>query len=254
MAYYFPVLPQHVITPIAAAVPLPPSPYGSPYSSPHGSPAAVLVPLPPSPVTPFTVPHTRSPLMNPLPLPPAHVPVPAEPPVALATDFLCHPLLALDPYNPKILWDIRRPPESIYTNKSPPRSLHRTGSLDEHAMSPPWTFIRLKCSLLPWIIEFANPHGIKVRDVLNVLYDFLRQPVSRSEWRDEPEEFRSRLLDAWRRRCVLEGEINGRRFRLEEENAGIRRVDWLLWDFEFLGLEYIGQVEAETWVVHFRSR
>ncbi|GJJ15212.1 hypothetical protein Clacol_009488 [Clathrus columnatus] len=248
MAYYVPFqLP--IVTPLAAAIPLPPSPFGSPYASPYGSPYgspnAVIVPLPPSPNSPAL--HI-SPLLNPLPLPPVpHIPVDPAP-VALTTDFLCHPLLAFDPYDPKLLWDVRRPPESIRTNKSVPRSLEQVGCLREHAMSPPWTFIRIKCDLLPWLIEYTNPAGIKVGDILNALYEFLREPVGHSEWGEESDEFRSRLLEAWKRRCALDGQINGRRFRLQEEQTGVRRVDWLLWDFEWLGLEYIGQKEAETWV------
>lgn len=253
-AYYLPLVQQQFITPMGATVPLPHPPFNSPYNSPRVSPAAVLVPLLTAPAGPLAVSRPRTTLSNPLPSPPAHVSVLLEAPIALATSFLCHSLLALDPYDPKILWDARRPPETIRTNDSPSHSLHQTGSLDEHATTPAWTFIRLRCNLLPWSVEFENPKGITVGDVLNVLYDFLRQPTSSSEWRDKPDEFRLRLIDAWRRRCLMEEKMNGRKFRLKEEKAGIRRVDWLLWDYEFLGLEYIGQVEPETWVVHFRSR
>lgn len=254
MAYYVPVLPQQIITPgIAAAVPLPPSPFGSPYTTPYGSPYAspnaVLVPLPSSPMIPVIASLPGTPASNPLPLPPA-----PNPPMTLATDFLCHPLLAFDPYNPKLIWDVRSPPEMARTNKPQPRLLQNLGHLNEHAMSPPWTFIRIRCSLLPWIIEYDNLAGIKVGDIFDVLYDFLRERVSRSDWKDESPEFQDKLIDTWRRRCAREGEIRGRRYRLEEENAGIRRVDWLLWDHEFLGLEYVGQSEPETWVVHFRSK
>ncbi|KAF8587789.1 hypothetical protein K439DRAFT_1630406 [Ramaria rubella] len=237
----------------AATIPLPPSPYGSPYSSPYGSPYGVhLVPLPPSPVSPFNIPLPRTPTHNPLPLPPVISGPVTTSSLAAGTAFTAHPLLEFDPEDPGIAWDARLPPDSIRLSKPPFRVL-TPHHLNQPAVSPPWTFVRLRCALLPWLVECANPTGVTVGDVLDGVYDALRERVDRDEWRESSSEFQGRLLDSWERRCIMAGEDGGRAARIKEEKRGIRRVDWLLWDIEWLGIER-SKDELETWVMHFRSR
>ncbi|KAF8518256.1 hypothetical protein BU17DRAFT_48831 [Hysterangium stoloniferum] len=160
-------------------------------------------------------------------------------------------MLQFDAEDPVILWDVRLPPETIRTSKAPSRNITRL--LDQPAVSPPWTFMRLRSSLLPWIVECTNPAGVTLADVLDGIYDCLRQKIQRDDWRESSEEFQSRLLDAWRRRCQMAGEMDGRAIRIREEKRGVCRVDWLLWDYEWLGITR-SKSELETWDIHFRSR
>lgn len=120
-------------------------------------------------------------------------------------------------------------------------------------MSPPWTFVRLRSAFLPWIVECSNPAGVTVGDILDAVNDCLRERITKDEWREASREFQGRLLETWERRCILTGTDEGRIARLREERKGIRRVDWLLWDVEWLGIER-SQSELETWDIHFRSR
>lgn len=113
--------------------------------------------------------------------------------------------------------------------------------------------MRLRSTLLPWIVECSNPAGVTVGNVLDAVYDCLREKVERSDWLDVSNEFQSRLLEAWERRCIMIGTDQGRNARVREEQKGIRRVEWLLWDVEWLGIER-SKSELETWDMHFRSR
>lgn len=239
----------------AAAIPLPPSPYGSPYTSPfaspygtpHGSPyGPAYVALPPSPYrVPVALPHT--PIHNPLPLPPSPSPL-----IATASSFNAHHLLALNAEDPAIAWDVRLPPDTIRIS-NPPFPPVTSYYRDQHAVSPPWTFVRLRSTLLQWIVECTNPEGVTVGNVLDAIYDCLRAKVTKDEWLDASKEFQGRLLDSWERRCIMTGTDEGRAARVREERKGIRRVDWLLWDFEWLGITR-SETELETWDIHFRSR
>jgi Family of unknown function (DUF6699) len=158
----------------------------------------------------------------------------------------------LDPEDPAIAWDIRIPPNTIRKSEPPfhPLTAHLR---NQPAVSPPWTFVRLRSALLPWIVECSNPAGVTIGDVLDAVYDCLRKRVDRDEWIDASKEFQGRLLEAWERRCIMAGNDEGRSARAREEQKGIRRVDWLLWDVEWLGIER-SKDELETWDMHFRSR
>lgn len=245
----------------AAAIPLPPSPYGSPRGSPSGSPYGIhLVPLPPSPNSHYAalpIAHAAPPYITPLPAPPSAIPTLAS--LALGTHFSPHPLLEFDPENPKLAWDVRLPPETIRASNNPIRGhqWHKLTSrtLQQQALSPPWTFMRLKCELLPWVVEVSNPSGVTVQDVLEAVYECLREPIEREDWREASVDWRGRLKEVWKRRCMMAGEMldGGRVARMEEEKMGVRRVDWLLWDFEWLGIRK-SSTELETWEMGFRSR
>jgi hypothetical protein len=125
--------------------------------------------------------------------------------------------------------------------------------LDQPAVTPPWTFMCLRFPLLPWIVECRNPTGVTLGDVVDGIYDCLHEKIGLDDWQDASEDFKSRLLEAWQRRCRMAGEMDGRAARKREEKRGICRVDWLLWDFEWLGITR-SKSELETWEVHFRSR
>jgi len=241
---------------IAASVPLPVSPYhspfGSPYASPYmspqvsprNSPYGRLVPLPPSPV-PLQVMLPGPAFPGALPLPPTTTSI------AAGTEFTPHPMLQFDAEDPVILWDVRLPPETIRISRGPSRNINRL--VDQAAISPPWTFMRLRSSLLPWIVECTSPSGVTLRDVLDGIYECLRQKIEIDDWQDASVEFQNRALEAWKRRCKMVGEMDGRAARVREERRGICRVDWLLWDFEWLGMTR-SKSELETWDIHFRSR
>ncbi|KIJ34285.1 hypothetical protein M422DRAFT_35133 [Sphaerobolus stellatus SS14] len=249
----------------AAAVPLPTSPYGSPYASPHHSPAGSpygihLSPLPPSPARSFsTLPVTGSPraqhiqlspLHNPHGLPPALTPTSTVASLAAGTPFKPHPLLEFDAESPKIHWDVRLAPHTARIAKPPFRQLDPY--LDQYAIEPAWTFIRLRCDLLPWIVECSNPRGVTVRDILDGVWDCLRVQIDKEDWREASRDFRERLTEVCESRADVIGDLEGRKARLMEDKAGIRRVDWLLWDFEWLGIRKSSDVE--TWDMFFRSR
>jgi len=88
---------------------------------------------------------------------------------------------------------------------------------------------------------------------LSAVYDCLRDRVESDEWREASHEFQGRVLDAWARRCDMTGEDEGRAAREKERKRGVRRVDWLLWDIEWLGIKR-SKSELETWEMHFRTR
>ena len=90
-------------------------------------------------------------------------------------------------------------------------------------------------------------------NVLDAIYECLREKVEKNDWLDASNEFQGRLLEAWERRCRTVGTDEGRVARAREEQRGICRVDWLLWDVEWLGIER-SKSELETWDMHFRSR
>ncbi|KIJ50429.1 hypothetical protein M422DRAFT_777140 [Sphaerobolus stellatus SS14] len=248
----------------AAAVPLPISPYASPHHSPAGSPYAVqLIPLPPSPsgshyaaipVTPPRSPRSRPPSISPrhhqIPLPPVLTPVGTVASLAAGTRFKPHPLLDFDAESPRLQWDVRLAPSTARIAKPPYRPLDHY--LDQYAIEPAWTFVRLRCDLLPWIVECSNPRGVTVRDILDGVWDCLREPIDSDDWRESTRDFRERLQEVFELRTKLIGDKEGRAQRRREEDDGVKRVDWLLWDFEWLGIKKSS--DLETWDFSFRSR
>ncbi|KAF8518262.1 hypothetical protein BU17DRAFT_21103, partial [Hysterangium stoloniferum] len=158
--------------------------------------------------------------------------------------FTPHSVLEFDAQDPKILWDVRLPTQTIRLAKHSHRDISRYA--DEQALSPPWTFVRLRSSLIPWVMECSNSGGVTVGDIINTVYQLLRERIDKEDFREESREFQDRLLDTWNWRCRMTGKRDGLAARIKEEDKGLRRVDWLLSDFEWLGITK-DKDALETW-------
>jgi len=113
--------------------------------------------------------------------------------------------------------------------------------------------MRIRSELLPWIVECTNPNGVTVGDVLEAIWDCLRVGIDKDDWTESTRDFQGRLEEVWKKRCQMAGDFDGSSAKVREKNAGIRRVDWLLWDFQWLGIKR-SKGELETWDLFFRSR
>ena len=138
------------------------------------------------------------------------------------------------------MWDIRYSPASLLL--SPENRPYTYLELQEPATSPPTTTMHLTHPLLPWWIEVTSHSApgsiISISHLLTqVYYELQRQVMESDYWNEGMSEEDRRLIDrAWRHRCA--GDI-------EEARRGIRRVDFLLDEFIFMGITKRGEGEWE---------
>ncbi|KZV85228.1 hypothetical protein EXIGLDRAFT_699701 [Exidia glandulosa HHB12029] len=113
----------------------------------------------------------------------------------------------------------------------------------QHATSPPTTFLRITCELIPWSVEITRAKGITVGDVLDELYAMLHKRIRRSEWLIAQDGLQEKIVRAFAWRCYNSAAPRG-----YEEQQGPKRVDWLLKRTAFRGLSH-GPDES-TFVLH----
>jgi len=140
--------------------------------------------------------------------------------------------------SPKCIWDVRMPPEALEVQ--PDGRPHSYLELQEAATDPPTNHMFLTHPLLPWMIDVSSVPGsvITVSHLLTQIYFELQRSVMESDfWNDGlDEEDRKQIHLAWWQRCA------GDR---EEASRGLRRVDYLLDTFYFLGIVKKGDGEWE---------
>ena len=140
--------------------------------------------------------------------------------------------------SPKCIWDIRCPPEFLQVQ--PDGRPHSYLELQEAATDPPTNRMFLTHPLLPWAIDVSSVPGsvITISHLLTQVYLELQRSVMESDfWNDGlDEEDRRQIHSAWEQRCGGNWEEAGR---------GIRRVDYLLDTFYFLGISKRGDNEWE---------
>lgn len=148
---------------------------------------------------------------------------------ALATPFAS---LQTTSVQPEILWDMRFSPQHSLlraTYTSIPDHVLRA-----HATSPPAAFFRITCGLFgsqTWNIDIHNSRGVTVRDVLVELYKGLRKRVEWSEWNGRSHSQQAYMADAFHKRIKLTADPT------RERSKGVRRIDWLLQNTGFVGLQ-----------------
>jgi len=167
-----------------------------------------------------------------------------------------HPLVShiLDPTATRIVWDVRFRPGKAKMNL--PGYPHASESeLNKPAVTPPVTRLRLVSKLHPWVAIAKNPTGVTVGNVLEIIYATLQEPVCEAEWWIVSSKERARVGRIFERECAQGPGTTGRR----SAKDGVRRVDWVGDETNFLGLErdmtFIKhriqepRYQDETWVV-----
>jgi hypothetical protein len=167
-----------------------------------------------------------------------------------------HPLVCpvLDPTATRIVWDVRFRPAKAKMNL--PGYPHASESeLNKPAVNPPVTRLRLVSKLHPWVAIAKNPEGVTVGNVLEIIYATLQEPVCEAEWWIVSSKERARVGRIFERECAQGPGTTGRR----STKDGVRRVDWVGDDTNFLGLEKdMGFIKHrisekrywdETWVI-----
>ncbi|KLO14143.1 kinase-like protein [Schizopora paradoxa] len=192
--------------------------------------------------------------------------------------FAIHPFLRIDGYTSTspLSWDVRLPPytgtlhsiANVYSGMRGariPNPILHPSELSLPATHPPTSFIEISIPQLLWkpfvINKTTEPSRrnsnsyISASDLLDAVYDFLREQVRREEWELLPEEQKRIIAKAFHVHCKLVGGFNASlRFlrsegderpsleELEKEEAnkelgcGLRRVDCLGGLTAFLGL------------------
>lgn len=146
-----------------------------------------------------------------------------------------------------IEWDVRHhPTHSAAIANMPLLPSH----LSQFATNPPIPKLHLVCDLLSpeWEIVARNPAGVTVQDVLEAIYETLRQLLRIYEWEGMSLKQRSRIEDTHRARC---------RVSLDPEHtrlAGVRRADCLLSTTMFAGLTSLVRRREQWQVVLTLSR
>lgn len=144
-----------------------------------------------------------------------------------------HFLLAYAPYTePALHWDMTLPPASIEYQFS-------SHAFSEPATSPPMSSLIIYHSSLKYEIEVVPPQAssgavVTVSDVLTKLYRELRLSIHPIEYADlKDEEIRKQVDNAYYARC---SRIHDRGERLQEQQKGIKKIDFLMGSTRFLGL------------------
>ncbi len=148
---------------------------------------------------------------------------------ALSTPFAS---LQTSTVHPEITWDMRFSPQHSLlraTYTSLPDHVLRA-----HATSPPVAFFRITCGLFgsnTWNVDIRNSRGVTVRDVLAELYKSLRNRVEWAEWDSRSHSQQAYMADAFHKRTRLSADSTRERLK------GVRRIDWLLHNTVFVGLQ-----------------
>lgn len=140
-----------------------------------------------------------------------------------------------------LIYDVRNVPTTAGRANAPGPLTHSERA--QHATSPPRTFLRITCDLVPWTIEITRPQGVTLGDVLDAVYADLHKRVRRSEWLIAQDGLQEKIVRAFAWRCY-----NSTAPRGFEEQQGPKRVDWLLKRTVFRGLSH-GPDES-TFVLH----
>lgn len=159
-----------------------------------------------------------------------------------------HPLLAFHPYVPPIIYDVSLPPHTLAPNMhASPLSLPAR-VLVEPATQPSMHTMTLIIDQFPWRLTISpTKHCISVRELLEALYCFLRQPVLSSEYNTLPTQaLKDDVSIAFHTRC---GRAPSKEAADEQYQKGVKRVDFLLGRTRFMGLSST-KVGPDMWILN----
>ena len=165
---------------------------------------------------------------------------PPDVPVAI------HPLLAFHPFVPPIIHDVSLPPHMLAPNMHSPTSLS-SRVLEEPATQPSMRTMTLVIDQFPWRLTIPpTKHYVSVRDLLEALYLFLRQPVLPSEYNALPTQaLKDEVSIAFHNRCLR---APSKEAADEQSHKGVKRVDFLRDQTRFMGLSST-KVGRDVWLV-----
>ncbi|KAJ6627511.1 hypothetical protein B0H10DRAFT_1994944 [Mycena sp. CBHHK59/15] len=160
--------------------------------------------------------------------------------------YACAPLPAINGHihdalrahsRPRMAFDVSYDP--AYTVASSPVLSSRV--LAEAATSPCLPCVSIISDLLPWRIDIhpssSKPGAyVTVADVLNGIYHALRHPLSGEELAATPAAIVPSIRQAFHSRCSRLAYANDPTAAKSEARRGIRRIDFLLGNHQFVGL------------------
>lgn len=154
-----------------------------------------------------------------------------------------HTLLSVTA-SPLLYYHLTMDPSAAQLHPSLPRQ-----ALTEPATQPPLPFISIISPHLPWSINVTpsklTPY-VTVADVLDALYNFLRQNVTPEDFKSLNPRDQQRATDAYKRRYKR---IPDPRAYEQEKAKGVKRVDFLFEKVVFMGL--VGtKYGPEMWELH----
>ena len=155
--------------------------------------------------------------------------------------------LGFQPHHPILLFDLSLPWEAVTTNTSPPTRLSKA-ALYEPATNPPTPYLQIKCPHLPWTLEVVckTTNFVTIVDVLAQLYSSLRLTVSEKEFHMESRQSQREITAAFNQRVNRD-----RRTAAVEERKGLKRIDSLKGDNQFMGLSST-KVGPDMWTLNVR--
>jgi hypothetical protein len=210
------------------------------------------------PRAPMFLPSSPDPSLPPLLTPPplkhvgspyARSPLPPVPEDCLASSLSMNRVLRFA-LKPHISFDLHVHPSTIATLPDHrPLSLY---TLSEPATQPPLPLITVVSPHFPWSITVTPPlpnkakKYITVSDVLVTLHRTLNLSVTPDEHNSIPSGAVSRVNAEYERRLK---NITSRREREAERRKGIKRIDFLIGRYRFLGLSKMGK-DPEVFVLN----
>ncbi|KLO11648.1 hypothetical protein SCHPADRAFT_830737 [Schizopora paradoxa] len=134
--------------------------------------------------------------------------------------------------HPEILWDMRFSPQHSILKAT--QTTIPDHVLRAYATTPPVAFLRITSGLFgshTWNVDVHNSRGVTVRDVLAELYKSLRKRVEWAEWNGRGHSQQVYMADAFHKRIKLSADPT------RERSKGVRRIDWMLQNTVFVGLQ-----------------
>ncbi|KAL0946664.1 hypothetical protein HGRIS_012854 [Hohenbuehelia grisea] len=218
-----------------------------------------LLHSPPTPSPSYSItslPSPRGPITPPDAFPSHHLGLPGPSPYKYAlperssrastsplhSPLSIHPALASS-HSPLLKWDLTFPPSAAGSLTGRPIIP------SDRATSVPLSSITILLPHIRWPIKvYASYRGgaITITDILNAIYDTLRENVASSDYHALPRQEQKRVTASYENRYRR---IKSNRGYAEEKSQGVKKVDFLMGKTRFMGLSTSGS-RPDHWVLH----
>ncbi|KDN51583.1 hypothetical protein RSAG8_00128, partial [Rhizoctonia solani AG-8 WAC10335] len=136
-----------------------------------------------------------------------------------------HLTLSLNPALTTIHWDIRHPPNAVWSVIPGRRSALWTGH-DEPATVPLVPSLRIFSPYFPWVVNARNPAGVTCGDILSAIHTSALQLVWRGEFDQLRPEDKSRLAAGYHANRPAKGAHKTADAPFDD-GSWLVRADWL---------------------------
>ncbi|KAG8679901.1 hypothetical protein FRC09_018628, partial [Ceratobasidium sp. 395] len=131
----------------------------------------------------------------------------------------------LNPALTTIHWDIRHPPNAVWSVVPGRKTVRWTGH-NEPATVPLVPSLRIISSYFPWVITARNPNGVTCGDVLSAIHANARQLVWRGEFDQLRTADKNRLAAGYYANRPAKGTLRNAEAPFDA-GSWLVRADWL---------------------------